>query len=172
MAPRRDEAHKREPRALLGVAPVEPCRIDVPLQVVHAREGELIGHRQPLRGIDPDQEASGQSRTVGDGDRVQLVQLGAGLLKRPVDHGNDRQEVLPRGDLGDDAAVDRVDLCLRRYDVGEDDAAVLDDGGPRLVAACLDPEYLHNAILSPAPESGLNAAPPACILSCGVRVGD
>jgi hypothetical protein len=49
--------------------------------------------------------------------------------------------VLAGGELGDDAAVGRVNGDLGGDDVGELAAAALDDGGGGLVAGALDAEY-------------------------------
>ena len=53
-------------------------------------------------------------------DRLDVLERGAGLGQRGLDHRDGELEVMARGDLGDDAAEARVRLGLRGDRVGED----------------------------------------------------
>ena len=116
---------------------------DVPVEVVdrHEREPPRPGER--LGRGKADEERPDQARTARDGDRVDVVQARAPPGERLAENGSDQLEVSARRDLGDDAAVARVQVGLRGDDVGEDTPVARDEGGGRLVAGGLDPEDLR-----------------------------
>ena len=66
--------------------------------------------------------------------------LDARLLERLIGQRGDGLDVLARRDLRHDAAVERVQVGLRRDGVGEDFAPVLDDCDGSLVAGGLESE--------------------------------
>src|SRR5207248_9049505 len=67
------------------------------------------------------------------------------LVERARHDGHNDFEVAARCELGDDAAVRRVDGVLGRHHAGTNTAAVLEDGRRSLVAGALDPEDDHRA---------------------------
>ena len=96
---------------------------DVALQVVDRDQRQPPRRGDRLGGADPDQQRADQARAGGHRDRLDLVERGAGLGQRRLDHRHRQLEVVARGDLGDDAAEVRVRLGLRGDHVGEDRAA-------------------------------------------------
>ena len=115
----------------------------MPFEVVDAHQRGLFGEGEALRRVHADEEGARESGAVGDGDPVEVAQLYRRLLHGLPDDRVEREHVLSGGELRDDAAVLGVHLDLRRDDVGVDRPPVLDDGGGRLVAGCLDAEDLH-----------------------------
>ena len=79
-----------------------PCRWSTPISGLRGRGGER------LRGADADEQRPDQPGAPGHRERVDLVEVGAGLGERRVDDRVDQLEVVPRGDLGHDAAEARV----------------------------------------------------------------
>ena len=139
-----DEAEQGESGIGRGVGDVlQPRGVDVAFEVVDAHQRGLLGEREALRRIHADEERSRESGAVGDGDSVEVAQLDGRLLQGLPDDSVEGEHVLARGDLRNDAAVLGVHLDLGRDDVGVDGPPVLDDGGGRLVAGCLDAEDLH-----------------------------
>ena len=63
--------------------------------------------RQRLRRVDPDEQRADQPRVGRHRDRVDVVELAAGLGERRVDDRVDQLEVVAGGDLGHDPAVAR-----------------------------------------------------------------
>ena len=139
-----DEAEQGESGIGRGIGDVlQPRGVDVPFEVVDAHQRGLLGEGEALRRVHADEEGARESGAVGDGDTVEVAQLYRRLLHGLPDDGVEREHVLARGELRNDAAVLGVHLDLRRDDVGVDGPPVLDDGGGRLVAGCLDAEDLH-----------------------------
>jgi hypothetical protein len=93
-----------EERRLEGVRR-EEARGDVPVQMVDARQRELVRGGECLRRGEPDEQRRDQTRATGHGDQVDLLERGAGARERIVDHVPDQLEVVARGDLGYDTAV-------------------------------------------------------------------
>ena len=121
------------------VALVEPVRVDVPLEMIHADERQARGEREPASVVRADQEAAHQTRPDRRGDRVDLAQLDARGVQRLLRDAVERVQMLARRDLGNDAA--RIHMReLRGDDVGDDAPAVVDDRDARLVARRLDRE--------------------------------
>ena len=52
---------------------------DVPVEVVHRREGQPASERDPLRGREPDEERPDQPRPRRHGHEVDVVERRAGL---------------------------------------------------------------------------------------------
>jgi hypothetical protein len=77
--------------------------------MVHADEGQAArpGHR--LGCLHRHQQRAHQARTAGDGDRVDVVERGAGLGQRRLHHRDQVGDVVARRDLGNDAAERGVD---------------------------------------------------------------
>jgi hypothetical protein len=99
-----------------------------------AREGDgLARHRA-------DQQSADQARADRGRDGVDPVQADPGRVERVADHRVAMVEMGARGDLGDDAAMDRVKVALGQHDAGQDAAIAAHDGGGGFVAAGLDPE--------------------------------
>ena len=112
---------------------------DVTVEVVDLDHRQPARRRQRLRRRDPDQERADQARASGDGDCVEVVERDARLLKRGVDDRVHELQVMPRGDLGHDAAERRMGRGLRGDDVREDPAPI-HHGRAGVVAARLDRE--------------------------------
>ena len=137
VAAAREEA---EERRLERVRP-EVERRDVALQVVDGREREADG---PRRAPSP-RSGPTSSAPTSPGPCVTATASTSSSEAPPADSasamtGDDELEVAPRRDLGDDAAVARVQLRLRRDDVRADLPLRRDERRRGLVAGGLDPE--------------------------------
>ena len=51
----------------------QPVGVDVPFQVIDADQGQMTGQGDRFGGIDTHEERTGQSGTVGYGNRVDVV---------------------------------------------------------------------------------------------------
>lgn len=140
-------AHHQHDRGELGLRRdvlglVEPVRVDVTLEVIHADEGQTRGEREAARVVRADEETPDEPGSDGRGDRIDLGELPSRVAERFLCDDIERAKVLPRRDLGDDAAGVLVDE-LRCDDVRTDASAVLDDRDAGLVARRLDREDPH-----------------------------
>ena len=111
---------------------------DVAVQVVDRDERQPPRPRDRLGGGEPDEQRADQARARGDADRADVPEVGAGLPERLAHDRRDELEVAPRSDLRHHASVARVQVGLRRDDVGEDAAVLGDERGSRLVTGGLD----------------------------------
>ena len=97
---------------------------DVALQVVDRDQRQPPRRGDRLRGADADQQGPDQARAGGHRDRLDVIERGAGLVQRRLDHRRRQLQVVARGDLGHDAAELRVRRGLRGDRVGEHARAV------------------------------------------------
>jgi hypothetical protein len=109
------------------------------VQVVDGHERQPAGGGERLGGRDTDQQGADQTRPLGDGHALDVVEGGAGAGERVIDDGVDELEVVARRDLRHHAAEARVH-ALRGDDVRADLARGGDDGGAGVVAGGLDRE--------------------------------
>ena len=114
--------------------------VQVGLDVVDGDEAFLPGEGEAFGGGDADEEAADESGAVGDGDGVELG-LGVGDAGSGEGFGDDGIEGFEMGaggDFGDDAAELGVEVDLGTDDIGEDLAAIADDGGGGFIAGGFD----------------------------------
>ena len=116
---------------------------DVPPHVVHGDEGhpQGIGHR--LGKAHPHQHRPDEAGGIGHRHRVDVLAGQAGGLQGLVGQLDDDLDVLPGGDLGHHASIDLVHLHGRGNAVGQDGAAVLDQGHSGLVAGRFHSQNNH-----------------------------
>ena len=137
MSAGRDEGQKR--RLQLRVR--QKRRRDVAADVVHRDERLVQGKGKRLAEVRADEQRTDKARRTGRRDRVHVVLIHAGVRKRLLGHAHDRLHMAARGNLGHDAAVERVGRDLRVHDVRQHFPSVLDDGGRRFIAGGLDSKY-------------------------------
>ena len=114
-------------------------------EVVDAEQGFSSREGEPLGNVDADEQGARQAWAVGNGDGVQVSPIDVGDLERFLERGQDRSQVRSRRLLGHHPAVPRVEISLRRDDVGLDETAVANHRHGRLVAAGFDTENAcHN----------------------------
>jgi len=94
-------------------------------------------------GVVPDEEAAGEAGAAGAGNGVDVIEGAVRGGEGFLDDGDDLEQVLAAGDLGDNAAVFGVQIDLGRDDGRQGHAAVFDDGGSGLVAGGFDGEDFH-----------------------------
>ena len=131
-----------------GYDQAEDRRVEVRLLEQRGEDmgGEVADpdHRQLARPgdrlpeVDADEQAAHKTRTPGHGDTVDLLPAGARVLQRALDHGHQRPQVRPRGNLRHDPAVGGVQRVLRTNDVREHQRAAGDDRGGGLITGGLD----------------------------------
>ena len=108
MAAAREQAQERR---IDGLG-CEEQRGDVAVQVVHGHEREAPPPRERLRRRQPHQERADQARPARHGDARNTLEVGARLPQGLADDRHHELQVTARGDLGDDAAIARVQLGL------------------------------------------------------------
>ena len=129
---------KRRLGELYPALRLEPCGVDVPLEVVDADERQSVHEREALREVDADEQGARQPGPVGHGDPVDVGPVHAGIGEGCVEDRHDPAQVRAGRDLRDDPARRRVQRDLARDDVAVDGASTFDERNPGLVAAALD----------------------------------
>src|SRR5438445_6241214 len=83
-----------------------------------------------------------QSGGVGDCNRVQIIETGAGFAQRAIDDWKDAREMRPRRNLRDDAPKYSVNVLRKNYQgfLGDVVAVALENSRRRFVARSLDAE--------------------------------
>ena len=117
--------------------------VNVRLKMIDRNQRLIRRDAERLCRGESDEERPRQSRLVDDRDRVQLVERNFRLTERVGDDGKNRLHVRSGRDFRHDAAVEFMDVDLRREGRAEDASRVVDDGGGGLVAARFDRKYLH-----------------------------
>ena len=141
----RDDEHDRRHRHLSAL---EHEGLDVTGQVMNGNHGDASRPRQCLRELQADEQRSDEARPLRHGDRLERRRSGIG--ERALDHAADVADVLPRRQLGNDAAPLAMDGDLRGDDVRTDPPGAIGAGGfldhrrRRLVAGGLDAEDDHD----------------------------
>ena len=136
-----DRGDLRLGQDILGLE--QPVRVHMALEVVHADEREPRREGEPAGVVRAHEEAADEPRPDGRRDRVHLPEGDTRVAQRGVGDRVDRAQVLPRRDLGHDAAGGLM-RELGADHVRADAAAILDDRDARLIAARLDREDPHS----------------------------
>ncbi len=131
-----DQADARKDVAPRG----QPAGVDVAFNVVDAEQRHAQANGEHLGRADADQQGADQARRMMHGDAADLIQTHAGLAQRFVDDRQQSLQMCPRRDLRHDAAEARVQIGLRRDDVGQDRRLVGEDGRGGFVAGGFDAE--------------------------------
>ncbi len=113
---------------------------DVTFDVVDGEEGLAEGEGEGFGIGDADEQGAGEAGAGGDGDGVEVLEGDAGAGDGLADDGDDVAEVLAAGELGDDAAIEGVEVDLAGDDGREGLRAFADDGGGGLVAGGFNAE--------------------------------
>ena len=118
---------------------------DVTLKVVDGEERFVEGEGEGFGVGNADEQGAGEAGAGGDGDGVEVLEGEAGLLEGGAgdglaDDGDDVAEVLAAGKLGDDAAVEGVEVDLAGDNGREGVGAMANDGGGGLVAGGFNAE--------------------------------
>ncbi len=116
----------------------------MPVEMVHADDREVARPRERARRLDAGEKRADEPGALGHGDRVDGFQPSRRLDGFP-DDGEDRAEVRARGQLGDDAAIGRVEGDLGGDHVRQHVAFGRDDRRGGLVTGRLDAQYSHRA---------------------------
>ena len=111
--------------------------------VVHGDERHIQRVGRGFGKVQPHEHRADETRRIGRGHSVNVLFTDARFLERLIGQRGDGLDVLARRDLRHDAAVERVQVGLRRDGVGENFAPVLDDRDGGLVAGGLESEDLH-----------------------------
>ena len=91
--------------------------MNVAFQMVDRNQRLIERKGQRLGVADPDQQRSGQSRALGDGDCVQRVVSLIAFSQRLPDNGNNRPQMLARRQLRNHSAIGLVGGNLRSHNV-------------------------------------------------------
>src|SRR5204862_6418739 len=112
-------------------------------------ERQARGRGRRLRERHAHEQRPDKAGTLRDRDGAEIAPSRGRLVERAVDNAADVADVLPRRQLGNDAAPFAMDLRLRRDNVRADGpgprrvAGFLDDSRRCLVAGGLDAENPH-----------------------------
>ena len=112
----------------------------MPLQVVDRRERQSSRPRERLRRGDADEQCADEPGAGRHSDELHIVERRLSFGERRAHDRHDELEMTPRRDLGDDAAVARVQVRLRGNDARADRAFLRDHRGGGFVAGRLDSE--------------------------------
>ena len=159
MAARYDEDDGRQRQ----LAVLQHERFDVTGEMMDADEGQRGGRRGRFREGDADEQRSDETWTLRDGHGAELAPGRLRTVERALDDAADVTQMLPRGELRDDAAPLAVDRDLRCDHVRSDRPRLLgvagffDDRSGGLVAGGFDAENAHT---EGAGRSGLEASRP------------
>ncbi len=134
------QAEIREPEGIL----FRQASVQMSRQMVHRDQRLVLGQRQRLGGLDPDDQRTDQAGTGRDGDRVDSAPVRTGFSERLLDDRNHRLELQPGGDLRHHAARGAVHVDLGADDVRLHASPVRDHGGRGFVARGLDGEDSHD----------------------------
>ena len=99
-----DEHHRRELGLGRRLTLLEPVRVDVSLEVIHADEGQPRRERETPRVVRADQEAPDEPGADRRRDRVDLGELAAGVAESLLGQRVDRAQMLACRHLRNDAA--------------------------------------------------------------------
>ena len=110
----------------------------MPPDMVHRDKGLAQRKGQRFAEVRAHQQRTDQAGRAGRGDRVHVLLVHLRIRQRLLGHAHHRFHVAARGDLGHNAAIQRMCLDLRVDHAGKDLASVLDDGCRRLVAGGLN----------------------------------
>ena len=136
MTTRGEEAHEGR----LDRVGAEEERRDVSVQVVDGGEGQRQPPGKRLGCRQTDEQRAYESGAARRGHELDVAEGRVGIAESLLDHGRHELEMAPGCHLRYDAAERRVQLGLRRDDIGEHVSVAGDEGRCRLVAGGLDPE--------------------------------
>jgi hypothetical protein len=111
MAPRHSQAQHRRIQLCMS----QKVRVDVPLNVVDAHQGDVGCECQPLCRRKPHKQSAYQARPVGNRHGINPGQRDFSFVQSLVDYWDDRFHVATRGDLGHDPSKLAVHFYLRRH---------------------------------------------------------
>lgn len=110
--------------------------------MVDAHERKPPSESQRLGKVEPYEKRAGKARAPSDRDGIDGAPA-ACPFDSFLENGKKLEEMLPRGDLRDDASETRVKVGLGSNGLREKKAAVLHDGRRAFVTRGLDSEYAH-----------------------------
>lgn len=91
----------------------------------------------------PHQQGADQAGTGGIGDRVDIRRRAAGLVEHLADQRQHALDVVARGQLGHDAAVDAMEVDLTEQRVGQQAAFAVVKGDAGFVAGRFQSQHAH-----------------------------
>ena len=157
VAARDGQTHER--RLQLRVGDVV-CR-DVAADMVHRDERHTERERGGLGKVHADEQCADEPRRARDGHGVNVTAAQTGHLQCTVGELGDDLHVRARRDLGHDAAVDGVQVGLRKDLIGQHLAPVAHKGDGRFITGRFDRKNNHivsaslrNQVMSSASSSG------------------
>ena len=83
-------------------------RVNVAFEMINGDEGKVVGESEGFGVGDADEQCTSEARARSDGNGIEIGEVNVGFSKRGADNGNDGAKVLAAGELGHDAAVERV----------------------------------------------------------------
>ena len=129
--------HEAEERRLeLRVGEVKGCNVSPQVMHGHQRFARRVG--QPLGKVDAHQHCADEAGCKGDGHSVHVVDGLTGVQQGLFDGGADELAVAAAGDLGHNAAVERLFFHTGGDDVAQQMPPVLHEGCGGLVAGGFD----------------------------------
>ena len=104
-------------------------------------------HAEPVRerrgDARADEQRAGEARTLGVGDRVEVLERHSGAREHALDERQRVPDVVARSELGHDAAVVGVHRRLSVHLLGEEAAHGVVHRHAGFVAGGFDPEHEH-----------------------------
>jgi len=99
-----------------GVAVLERRREEVPLHVMDAEQRNVAREGERLAVADTDEQRANQSGSIGDGDRVQIIQTRPSFLDGALDDGHDAGQVRSRCYLRNDSPEYAVNVLRQDHE--------------------------------------------------------
>ena len=139
--------HERNDSRRFEIRCADLVGIQMPLEMVHADEGNIQRPSSTLRKRDSHDERAHETRCVRDGNGIQIAPTqtaaartdGSRTIIQPscnqgfLAHAADSLDVLAARNLGNDAPKTRMEIDLRCHDIRKKIARTVDDCGSRLV---------------------------------------
>ena len=107
-------------------------------QMVQSNDRNAKGETQARRYTRADQQGAGQSRTLGEGDPIDILEGPAGLREQLASQGQQAPDVIARSEFRHDSAILRVHGNLRKKGMTQQAAPGVVEGDAGFVAGCLD----------------------------------
>lgn len=122
---------------------MKPVGVDVGLEMMDGVKGLMPEDGEYAGGKGADEERTEETRSVGNGDVIDVVLSEVGVGEGLVDDGKDGFEMGTGGDFGDYTTISGENINLRNDDIADDRGVVANDGSSGFVTGTFDSEDFH-----------------------------
>ena len=111
----------------LGIVATEPVGVNVRLEMMGRVERLVVKDGESAGGKGADEKTSDETRSMSDGNGVNIVNGEIGVIERFFNDGIDGFDVAAGGNFRDDAAIFGMDVDLRDDNIRQDFLSVFDN---------------------------------------------